>query len=335
MTERTAKPKGDFLSRIAPIHSEIVRIPGFDGPRPLLSFVLKVLAGKFEAIAGNLAFHLYFDFQLRTPEMERAWQILNQRPKMLEHAVESMILMMRYVTDMWIDSGKSPMDPDVDTPSDRNVEDVLPGRRLSLFQFMNSALFNVVPGHSGMRRDGTQEVRRDTPHFQSDDLENVMLDLKAAREHLGKPGNPDTDFIYALKTALEHYGDRMALHYFAKLLDSPYSRHISRCDCCKTYFAYERARLSALKRGVFCSKCKGFASVKRTEASREARLEALLDTAAVAWTGWRYSRRDPDQREWVAKQVNKACRTDKKRKWVSQNLPEILKRVEALRNAKG
>lgn len=331
MTKRTAKLKGDFLTRIPPIRSEIVKIPGLDGPRPLLSFVLKVLAGRSKAIAGNLAFHLYFDFQIRSPEMERAWQIMNEHPEMLEHAVQNMIVIMRHVADAWINSGKSRTDPDVDTPSDRNVEDVMPGRSISLFQFMSYALFDAVPGNTGMRRDGTQEVRRDTPHFQSSDLENLMLDLKDAREQLGKPGSPNTDFVYALKTALEQYGERMALHYFAKLLDSPYSRHISRCDCCKTYFAYQRARLRTVKGGVFCPSCKGNAAVSRTRTSRSKR----IDTAAKAWIEWESKREGQPDFEWIAEKVNKAHGQAFGRRWVSQHIKKIQERVEALRNAKG
>jgi hypothetical protein len=232
---------------------------------------------------------------------------------------------------MWIDSGKNPADPEVDTPSDRNTEVVLPGRHHSLFHVMSVGLFDHFPRYMGMRRDGTQgPIPGGEPRFQSSDLTEVMLDLKLAREHLQKPSDPVADVFYAVTTALETFGCRWAMYWFAKLLDSPFSHHISRCDRCKTYFAYQRARLRTVKFGVRCPKCASNGSVERTKRSRKNR----LDTAAKAWVVWDSKHKSQPKREWVADQVNKSHGTAIGRRWVSQNLTEIQERVEALRNAK-
>lgn len=331
---RPAKRKGEFLSRVRPIHTEIVEIPGFSGPRPLLSFILKILAGKDrKTIRKHLMFHLYFDFQFRTPEMDAASRIMQDSPESLDNAIDAMITTMRELADLWIDSGKSPVDPDVDTPADRNTEDVLRGRPISLFRLM-SVHFDRFPRHMGMRRDGTQgPITRGEPHFESTDLTGPMLDIKCACEALGRPNYPDSGLLYALTSALKAFGSRWAMHRFAELLDSQYSRHISRCDKCRAYFAYERARLCTVKFGVFCPKCKPQGAVKRTDRSRKRR----LDTAARAWIEWesRQRRTDKDQYDWVSQQVSKVHEKAFGRRWVSQHLTEIQERVEALRNAKG
>ena len=69
--------------------------------------------------------------------------------------------------------------------------------------------------------------------------------------------------------------------------------------------------------------------------NREVELDHLLKTAAEAWVQWKNSHDNPDQREWVARQVNKRCRlrNPKQRKWVSRNLKKILERVEGKHHA--
>ena len=75
------------------------------------------------------------------------------------------------------------------------------------------------------------------------------------------------------------------------------------------------------------------------EALRNRRTGKLLDTAAKTWINWQRQHRNdeqggPEQRAWVADQVNKKHETDFKRNWVSTNLEEILARVEALKDGK-
>lgn len=284
-------------------------LPGFkDEPRALLSFILRVLDGKHRhMVRQHLEHFLNYDFQIRTPEIEALIKRLNDDPSLLRYAIDGMIEAMREMADMWIDSGKSQTDRDVDTPADRNVEDVLPRRVYSLFQMIDRILLRSYPRYTEMRRDGSLEIKNTFPQFDANSLN-------------GPWEAPD---------ALKAHGAKWAAFYFSRLLDSRYSRHISRCDHCKQYFALERARLRTVKTGVSCTACGGKAAVKRTVISRTRR----FDTAAKAWVEWESRRKSPVEPESVAEQVNKAHGTAFGRRWVSQNLAEIQKRAEALRNA--
>lgn len=256
-------------------------------------------------IQQHLADFLQYDFQIRTPETELLIERLNGDPSLLRYAIDGMISAMRKMADMWIDSGKSRTDSDVDTPAERNVEDVLPGREVSLALLIYRSLLRDHPVYMEMRRDGSHAIKEIYPRF-------------------------DPQSHWKLEDALNAHGAKWAAFYFSRLLDSPFSHHISRCDRCKAYFAYQRARLRTVKHGVFCPACEGKGSMKRTEISRTKR----FDTAAKEWIKWESRRKSPVAPEWVAEQVNKAHGTAFGRRWVSQNLTEIQKRVEALRNAK-
>ena len=247
-----------------------------------------------------------FDFQISTPEMDAIPRRLADDPALFSNAIDGMTAAMREMADMWIDSGKSRMNPEADTPADRNVEDLLPGRQYSLAQLIYRALLRNHPFYKEMHRDGSTKIVERFPKFQPSEF-------------------------WGLDEALKAHGAAWAAFYFSRLLDSPDSHSLSRCDHCKSYFAYERARLRMVKHGVFCPKCTAKASVKRTEASRNAR----FDTAARAWIEYEAKSHRMSQREWVAGEVNKCHGTAFGVRWVSQNLCKILKRVEALRNAKG
>jgi hypothetical protein len=282
-------------------------VPGFEGEQPLFPFILKVLAGKDRKMIGkHLLYRLYFDSQIQSPEMESRWAAA-RRPEYLEHAVIAMIETMRRAADLWIDSGKNPTEPRIDSPTDRNVEVTLPGQSVSLFRWMFGALFSHLPRYTEMFRDGTQRVARNWPRISEEKFK-----------------------LRGVSGALRDYGQEFALYYFAELLDSPDSRRIARCDHCRGYFPYERARLRTVKNGVFCPSCKGKASVSRTRISRFRR----IDTAARAQIEWESRHKGPVQPEWVANQVNKAHGTAFGRRWVSQHLKEIQERVEAQPNAK-
>jgi hypothetical protein len=291
-TDRPLSPWGPSL------FSYETGVPGLEGERPLLRFILRVLGNHRQLIRKHLLFFLRGDFEALTPEMESAWFDL-KHPEILDHAVTVMIETMRRAADLWIDSGKDPAHPNIDSPAQRNVE-------ATLFRWINSVLFMRLPGTVQMYRDGTQRIQRNWPHFTERKLNQRGL--------IG---------------SLEDYGQEFALHYFAQLLNSPDRYRIARCDHCKRYFSYERARFRPVRHGVFCSSCKDKASVKRTKSSRENR----LDTAAKAWLEWDAGTQI-EQRLWVADRVSEAHATTLGRRWVSQNLPKIQERVEARRNAK-
>jgi len=308
---RQGKSQGETLSPLSG-HAVVVIErgwpPGFrDEPRPLLSFILRVLDGKHrQMVRQHLEYFLRFNFQIGTPEIEKIQRRLSSDTSLLQCAVDGMISAMREMADMWIDSGKSQTERDVDFPVDRNVEDVLPGRECSLALLIYRSLLRTHPVYKVMRRDGSQAIQDTYPRF-------------------------DPQSYWKLEDALQAHGAKWAAFYFSKLLDSPFSRHISRCDHCKSYFVYERARLRRVKNGVFCAAHDGQGSMKRTERSREKRWKA----AARAVIEWESKHKGTVQPEWVAEQVNKAHGTAFGRRWFSQNIEEIQKRVEALRNTKG
>jgi hypothetical protein len=348
---RTPRQKGDYLSRYgSPLRSEPLEIPGFTGARPVLSLVLKVLAGKDrKTLRDHLKVFLDLDFPFRGAEVDTVLKVLDYSPEFLDSSVDAMITTMRELSDMWIDSGKSSSDPDVDNPSDRSVEKVLPGRLTSLFRIINAGLFDHFPRHMGMRSDGTQGPTSGWPHFDIRAVADLIEELKTARQALGytPPGEGifDGGLLFAVRTQLETFGRQWAMYWFAELLNSPYPRHLSRCDHCKRYFASERQR-SLVKCGVYCpgTACKSKASVARTERFRERSRSGWFDTAAQKWIkseSLPQKRRESQlewehrRREWVAVQVNQVHNTDFRKRWVSQNLKQIQERVEALRNAKG
>ncbi len=278
-------------------------------PRALLSFILRVLDGKHrQMVRTHLEFLLCFD-QYGSPDVDQFQRRLRDDSGLWRSAVDGMISAMREMADMWIDSGKSTTDRDVDTPADRNVEDHLPGRNCSLFLMIQNSLLLRYARYTGMRRDGSLQIQDAYPKFEVGRLNG----------------------LWALDEVMKAHGAKWAAFHFARLLNSPDSRSISRCDHCNSYFAYQRARLRTVTRGVSCPGCEGKASVKRTEISRTKR----LDTAAKAWIEFESTRKGQVPLEWIAEQVNKSHGTAFGRRWVSQNLIKIQERMEALRNAKG
>lgn len=309
----SVKTESDAISALregAPVRLRGGLPPGFRRePRAVLSFVLRVLDGKHrQMVRQHLVCSLRFD-QDGSPDLGRFQRRLRDDPALWRCSVEGMISAMREMADMWIDSGKSTRDRDVDTPADRNVEDVLPRRAYSLALLIYGSLLRSHPVYKEMRRDGSTEIKDTYPQFELDKLRG----------------------FWRLEEVMKAHGAKWAAFYFSSLLNSPDSRSISRCDHCNSYFAYQRARLRTVTHGVFCPACEGKASVKRTVISRVKR----LDTAARAWIDWESRRKGTVQPEWIAEQVNKAHGTAFGRRWVSQNATEIQKRVEALRHAKG
>ena len=169
---------------------------------------------------------------------------------------------MRSSADMWIDSGKSGTKHDEDTPKDRKVDVILPGRDYSLYDMMRVRLFWSVPQYMDMLSDGTRHVNGTSPRFDR--------------------SRPETE----LKVELVDFGARFALYEFAGLLNSEASRRIARCDNCKVYFAYKRARLRGTNtRGVYCPKCRPVGGTKRKQESRKARFKYAAIGNSIVSTG--------------------------------------------------
>lgn len=314
---RRRKSKSPLVPWIPILWSERIQLPGHDGPRPQLSFVLKVLAGNE---CGMIRDHLGCRTDVPSEFAELFGSLLAD-PSNIKMMEEYMVGMMRRLADLWIDSGKSGPDKTFDNPSDRNVlysspEGTWP--ELDGSPFIATATIKDL--FYGLLLD---EVRWPEIHLDgTQSLKEVIFGFKIH-------GRPILNPIAELK----RFGMKVAMYWFARLLDSPFSRHLTRCDECRRYFAYSRARRTASKRGVYCSRCGERGHVKRVESARKDELKKMIEVAAIAWNEWSFSHRHPDQRQWVVDKANKAFGTNRKRKWASQNLKEIQERAEALRHA--
>ncbi|TCK75877.1 hypothetical protein [Acidipila rosea] len=208
--------------------------------------------------------------------------------------------------DQWIASGKSGMDKTVEAPFDRSVSTVPAGYSQPLSDDLNDWL-----------------VRNGLP--QSVDASGQRVNPE-----------PFVDFR-KLKGAPRLTGRDFALFWFLHFMESPFRYQLARCSNpdCGAYFAYGRKPRRLIKRGAYCANCKGNGAALRRDLSRSRKMSFLLDAAAKAWAEWKQSRQNPDRSEWVARQVNKRCRTEIRRRWVTQHIKEILERVEAQGDAKG
>jgi hypothetical protein len=126
-----------------------------------------------------------------------------------------------------------------------------------------------------------------------------------------------------------------AIALFVKLLESECPQRIFRCDNCGRYSVRERKPRGIIKNGAYCKDCKPAGRVRAIEEKRKAQTNEMLNAAAEVWAQWNYSRRNPDQREWVAKQVSERCKhlDPIKRNWVSRNLTRILELAEGKNHA--
>jgi hypothetical protein len=300
-TQRNVKEKGELLGRFGPDKIPPIDrpFPGHGGPRPTLSFVVNTLAGND---AGMVRLHLSFTRNLSTEDEEAYHRIVGNK-KLVAAAEASMIGMMRQLADLWIDSGKSGPDDTFDNPATRNVE-YAPGDGVGPIRGIFYNLIGNLVRYPAIRLDGTQDTRE------------IAFGMTA--EDFGWRSG---------KEAAEQFGSKVAMYWFARLLDSPFSRHLARCDECRAYFGYERAPKTAIKSGVYCDKCKAQGSARRMRSGRETLQLEMIEAAASASAEWEYSRTNPDKRNWIARSVNKRLGKRLKvpitRKWVSQNLDRI------------
>jgi hypothetical protein len=131
----------------------------------------------------------------------------------------------------------------------------------------------------------------------------------------------------------------VAVGLLLQLLDSPARARLSRCDACATYFMRARnpKKNQPIYRGTFCHNCKGKASAKRTNATRDLIKEQRVDLAAKWWPRWKPTRRYGDISEWIAGRVNEdlpRLAGAITKKWVTQNQTAIEAKV-ALRASQG
>ena len=331
------------------------KLPGHDGPRPRLSFVLKTLAGDD---SGMTEMHLSTPRGVQSFDYGETFKKICNDPLSLKIARDSMIATMRYLADLWIDSGKSGDGENrVDNPSRRNVEylaptgkprivlkcDYFPAKndpsKMSLTRFIGwagssfseglsiAALFYQLIGNEArwpeIHKDGTQTLKELVFGFSAQDASLDYRDL------------------------LHQFGMKVAMYWFARLLDSPFSRLLARCDDCGTYFAYERAPRIDIKVGTHCANCKSQGSARRMRSTRERRTTELVGFAADVWEQWKPDSRHGPRSQWIADRVNRRtakieAKSGKKSeslfsvitgRWVTQHHTEIEAEVERRKNA--
>ena len=334
-----------------PVTSEF---PGHDGPRPRLSFVLKTLAGDD---SGMTEMHLHERGVQTLEEGETLKKKILDDPLSTQIARDSMVVTMRYLADLWIDSGKSGEGENrVNNPSRRNVEylpptgtprivvkgDYFPMKndpsRMSLTRFIGwtassfpeglsiSALFYQLIGNEArcpeIHKDGTQTLKELVFGFT---VENANL---------------------SYRDVLNQFGMKVAMYWFARLLDSPFSRLLARCDDCGKYFAYERAPRTDINGGTHCTNCKAHGSAKRMKSTRDKRMGEMVDFAAEFYGQFKSNSRQP-LNKWIAQQVNRrtesiTVKAGRKKqshypaitgRWVTEHLNQIEAEVERRKNA--
>jgi hypothetical protein len=302
---------GGFLSRHGNADSfRFIEPPGCDGPRGCLAFVLKALTG---SDSGVIRHQISLALRVNRANPDAVQKVLDSR-ELMGIAESSMVNMMRELVDLWIDSGKSASDRGIDTPSERNVQDIPAGRTWSLFHRIDTEFFPMQPQWPEMKRNGTVAFRTPPPRFEGAWLEGIDW-----------------------SDPLHHFGRQTAYYWFVKLLDSPFSRHIARCDACRSYFSYKRARKRTVKNGVFCSACKGTGSVKRTQTTRDKRKKENIDSAADVWEKWKPNSSHGLRPKWIAAQVRERShqRIIFTGSWVTRHQEEIETEVNRRKNAKG
>ncbi len=225
-------------------------------------------------------------------------------------AIKEFLETLRRLADQWIASGKEQLKSIGEQPWTRNVlwfsDDYQEPIDRTLRKFLDRYPLPIVPDSAGRFAVAYWEPRDAPWPFPEPALEDT---LAKARD--------------------------LAIIDFQKFLESDCPQQLFKCNECGKYFALARKPREVIQHGAYCKKCKSAGGARRVEDKRNAEKEEMLKIAAEAWMEWKYSHSNPNQLEWVARQVKKRCRGEIQAKWVSRNLKKIQERVEALKNAKG
>ena len=225
---------------------------------------------------------------------------------------------VRSVFDQWIDSGKSGPDMVVDTPRDRDVNAIPPGWQRPLFDILAEWLGrNMRP--LALQRNGRLAVI-----YPQANIANIN----------DSPSLVGRDF---------------AIGWFIQALDSPECYRVARCSnfVCRRYFVYSRTPNGSIKNGTFCEKCKGYASVRRTQSTRVRRINDMIGFAADVWEQWKPNSGQGPRSKWVAKKVGKRMKrnqaktggklaahfTGENGRWVTTHQDEIEAEVQRRQHA--
>jgi hypothetical protein len=356
------------------------QFPGHDGPRPRLSFVLKTLAGDD---SGMTEMHLSDSNARQT--FKEAWERVFADPLSTQIAKNGMIAMMRYLADLWIDSGKSGEGENrVDNLSRRNVEYRAPAgtppivlkspkhSKTFLSVWSQSVIsqeplrsFELIALDDGRSVSEIDALYEETPIYgwnafaissglSISELFYRLVGNESRWPQIHKDGSQSLKelifgfnletFNSAYRLACHQFGTKVAMYWFARLLDSPFSHLLARCDDCGTYFAYERAPRTDIKGGTHCQNCKKCGSAKRMRLTRDKRIDGMVSFAAEFYGQFKPNSRQP-LTKWIAEHVNRRTGSIKAKagketmshypvitgRWVTQHLTEIEAEVERRR----
>ena len=222
-------------------------------------------------------------------------------------AVKEFLETLRGLADQWIASGKDELNSIGEQPWTRNVlwfSDKYQERiDRTLQKFLDRNPLLIVPDSAGRLAVAYSDSRSALWPF------------------------PDPPLTETLAKARD-----LAILEFQKFLESDCPQRLFKCDKCGKYFVLARKPRKVIQHGAYCENCKSAGGVRRVEGKRNAKKEEMLKAAAKAWAEWKYSHSDPNQREWVVRQVKKRCRAEIQGKWVSRNLKGILEWVETLKS---
>jgi hypothetical protein len=104
-----------------------------------------------------------------------------------------------------------------------------------------------------------------------------------------------------------------AVLWFIYFLNCGHADLLDRCRFCKRFFVRARRKKSGQvysRGGPNCGNCKGPDSKERSKDVRGKAKGRMLETAAKAWAGWKWSHRTPDRFAAVADRVNADCQKE-------------------------
>jgi hypothetical protein len=240
-------------------------------------------------------------------------------PKVLRMALGRSL---RSLVDRWIDSGRSP--DGVDKAHSRSVYWLPAGGAEPLCNVLEAWNRRHAPDVVVLP-SGERDVRMGKPKRDPKDPENWDWASLMSMTYDPLPSS-------------EREAAEIAIYWLQKLLESPDSYRIARCDNpdCRAYYLRARVRKSEITRGTYCRDCANVGAIARVNAGRAQRRRELVSRAADVWNQFKPTANHRQRSDWVAAQMKKHVRTAAERiqgKWVTRNQAEIEAEVERRKNA--
>jgi hypothetical protein len=153
-----------------------------------------------------------------------------------------------------------------------------------------------------------------------------------------RPSTPDMlpPFIESGSPYMNQWDE--SILWFLLFLNSRHAQLLDRCVHCDRYFVRKRRPQRGVdyKRGPNCGKCKGRASIQRTQCTRDRRKHQRVKLAADVWGQWKPMRHYGRRANWVAEKMNQKLPEGQAitGRWVTQHQQEIEAEVQRRNHAK-